>query len=170
MAPTIVLIGAGGRRDGDGPATTKALTGGAVHVVPIDHEIGGYEHDWRLPAVQQRLVEVVTAESGIGVIYMLNSNPWSALHCIQPGPPVLFNASSLSGMRDASGQPLHVIIKALASVDPILVVLRAAFVAGKQLIGETPVGRGTGSLFAFKAEHVNAFIRLVICTKSVATL
>ena len=48
----------GGRRDGDGPATTKALTGGAVHVVSIDHEIGGYEHDWRLPTVQQRLVEL----------------------------------------------------------------------------------------------------------------
>ena len=40
-------------------------------------------------------------------------------------------------------------------------MLRAAFVAGKQLIGETPVGRGTGSLFAFKepiyAKHVNAY-------------
>ena len=161
VAPTIVLIGAGARRDGDGPATAKALTGGAVHVIAIDHEIGGYEHDWRLPAVQQRLVEVVTAESVIAVVYMLNCNPWSALHCIQPGPPVLFDADNLSGIRDASGQPLHGVIEALASVDPILVVLRAAFVAGKQLIGETPVGRGTGSLFAFKepiyAKHVNAY-------------
>ena len=103
VAPTIVLIGAGGRRDGDGPATTKALTGGAVHVIAIDHEIGGYEHDWRLPAVQQRLVEVVTAKSVIAVVYMLNCNPWSALHCIQPGPPVLFDADNLSGIRDASG-------------------------------------------------------------------
>ena len=104
--PTIVLIGAGGRRDGDGPATTKALTGGAVHVVAIDHDIGGYEHDWRLPAVQQRPIEVVTAPSVIAVVYMLNCNPWSALHCIQPGPPMLFDANNLNGICDASGQPL----------------------------------------------------------------
>jgi hypothetical protein len=46
-------------------------------------------------------------------------------------------------------------------VDPLIPILRAAFDAGKQLIGETPVGRGKGSLFAFKepiyAGHVNAF-------------
>ena len=159
--PTIVLIGAGSRREGDGPATTKALTGGAVHVVAIDHELGGYEHDWRLPAVQQRLIEVVTSPSVITVVYMLNCNPWSALHCIQPGPPVLFDANNLSGIRDASGQPLPGVVEALAGVDPMLAVLRAAFNAGKQLIGETPVGRGAGSLFAFKepiyASHVNAF-------------
>ena len=93
---------------------------------------------------------------------MLNCNPWSALRCIQPGPPVLFDANNLNGIRDASGQPLHGVVEALASVDPIIAVLRVAFDAGKPLIGEPPVeGRGKGSLFAFKesiyASHVNAF-------------
>ena len=75
--------------------------------IAIEHEIGGYEHDWRLPAVQQRLTELVTAQSVIAVIYMLNCNPWSALHCIQHGPPVLFDADNLSGIHDSSGQLLH---------------------------------------------------------------
>ena len=46
----------------------------------------------------------------------------------------------------------------------MVIILKAAFDAGKHLIviiGETPVTRGHGSLFAFKetiyAKHVNAF-------------
>ena len=160
-SPTVVLIGAGGKRDGDGPSSVKSLTGDAVRVVAIDHELGGYEHDWRLPAVQKRLLEVVTAPSVIAVVYMLNCNPWTALHCIQPGPPVLFDADNLAGIKDASGKLLPGVTEALAGVDPMIPILRAAFDAGKQLIGETPVGRGIGSLFAFKepiyAGHVNAF-------------
>ena len=160
-SPTIVLIGAGGKRDGDGPSYVKSLTGDAVRTIAIDHEIGGYEHDWRLPAVQKRLLEVVTAPSVIAVVYMLNCNPWTALHCIQPGPPVLFDADNLTGIKDASGKHLPGVTEALAGVNPMIPILRAAFDAGKQLIGETPVGRGVGSLFAFKepiyAGHVNAF-------------
>ena len=160
-SPTLVLIGAGAKRDGDGPSCVKAFTGGAVSTIAIDHELGGYEHDWRLENVQKRLIQVVSAPAVIAVIYMLNCNPWSALHCLQPGPPVLFDADNLGGKRDAAGKLLPGVIEALSSVDPILSVLQAAFDAGKQLIGETPVVRGKGSIFAFKEaiyeKHVNAF-------------
>ena len=160
-SPTLVLIGAGAKREGDGPSCVKSFTGGAVTTIAIDHELGGYEHDWRLENVQKRLIQVVAAPAVIAVIYMLNCNPWSALHCLEPGPPILVDADNLSGKRDAAGKLLPGVIDALSSVDPILSVLQAAFDAGKQLIGETPVARGKGSIFAFKEaiyeKHVNAF-------------
>ena len=104
----------------------KIISGGAVATVAIDHKLGGYEHDWRLESVQQRLIQVVAAPQVIAVIYMLNCNPWSALHCIQPGPPMLFDAHNLAGIRDATGKLLPGITDALSSVDPMIVILVSA--------------------------------------------
>ena len=96
--------------------------------------------------------------SGRRVVFSFPCGGWSALLCIQPGPPVLFSKQFPLGVEDASGEVLGAALAARNVIDKGLLILTAAVQSGSELLGESPPSRGRGSPFAFKekiySDHV----------------
>jgi hypothetical protein len=161
--PTLLVIGGGELRDGDSKYWATKLTSGAVSTIVIDQKVGGHEHDWRIPSVKKALCELAQSDSVFAIIWGWSCGGWSALHYIQPGPPVLFDVDNLAGIPLADGSIPLTTQAVLSEIDSGLEILNAGAGAStpKIFLGEAPVGRGRGSPFAFKdpkyAKHVNAF-------------
>ena len=49
--PTFVILGSGAAHDEDIASWLMHFTVGDIHIVRIDHWVGGYEHDWTVDSV-----------------------------------------------------------------------------------------------------------------------
>ena len=108
----IVVLGSGHERAGDMKYWCKNLGLDSVLVIPIDLKIGGYEHNWTIPSVRDALTLLVSHSSTVCVIFAFKCGPWSALHCMSPGPPPMFDTDHLDGIPDSNGTP-HCLLRPL---------------------------------------------------------
>ena len=156
-----MVLGAGVSHEHDPVHQVRALVGEVAGVIMIDQDIGGYEHNWRIPEINASLMRLVACEHIIAVAYAFDCGSHSPLRFLRPGPPILFDSDHLSGIPGSDGLLSQAIVNVRDEYDMGLCILRAATTAGKPVIGESAVGRGKGAPFAFAdslySKHVNAF-------------
>jgi hypothetical protein len=104
---------------------TSLLSSGRMTTVIIDkYEVGGYEHDITETEINGALCLLAAHAKCIAVFAQFECGPWSALRCIQRGPPVLFDIDNLSGIKGPDGQILKQATAAKQLVDSGLNILR----------------------------------------------
>ena len=149
-ADAVLLLGSGEEREGDTAWWLAHESNGQVRGVRIDNCIGGYGHDWTISEVHARLIEWIECPFVFAVACAFDCSGWTALRCIQPGPKPLFDSDYPSGIPLSNGEMQAGVLAVRPSYDAGVLLLQAAHKLGKPTIGESPVGRGVGSPFAFK--------------------
>jgi len=148
---TMVFLGAGSRREGDALTWARKLSGATRDVVIIDRSVGGYEHDWTMPNVNSALVRLCSCPLVESVFWSADCGGFSALRCMENGGPLpLFDSVHPHGIPNSSGVVPAATLAICESIDHLLVILRAAAIRCKRMMGESTPTRGTGSPVAFK--------------------
>ena len=150
--PFLLALGSGRARADDLKGSMVNAHDDALEVVRIDLSIGGYEHDWTVPHVNQWLRSLAAHELCLIIVFTLPCSYWSALRFRRPGPAVLFDSENPNGIKLADGTYPPSTVRAKRMADSGLDVLRAGLEAGKDFFGESPVGRGKGSPWALSGE------------------
>ena len=122
--PTFVILGSGPDPRKGNIADWISQLSVDVRVICIDHEVGGYEHDWTIPSVNAALCELVASSLVVGVFWAFSCGGWSSLHC-RPGPPMLFDLDNLSGIRDSDGNLPSAAVAAMLGLGSSIWAMRA---------------------------------------------
>ena len=157
--PTIVVFGAGADRAEDSKYWTNNLSTGAIECIRLDKHIGGYEHDWTVPSVNEAMCKLVASPKVTDVFFCSDCAAFSALRCLDNGGPApMFDSDHPGGIPNPDGSlPPHT-VAAKQDIESLITILRAAAIHGKDMLGESPPSRGAGSPVAFKEPHYQKHI------------